>query len=358
MAINHYTSVSLTRAVQDLDHAQKTGRILAQFPESDVTLGQQLEYGYDSANPQILHVRKQHEGSSPIAMQTGTLKTVTFPKYRPSTVINEIDARKLDPSLSVYTGRDTDPNANFNAKIAKQLKLMLDKIKMSTYVNAAVGLRTGSVSFKYEDATTATIEYGYGSAGTNVDSIIRTALSGTTAPTAIWTHANATPMNNIELLASCIRKTSGYGGAFDVLMGTEAWNAFKVHSTVTNQLDNRRIESGRIVMNEASEYKASINGFDIYQIDTAYDLGGTWTDAWDSKTIAVIPRDPGDWFSLEFGAPFEIPEGSTTPAFIPVKYFSKIVVEHDPVVQKLILESRPIPLVKNKLCLRVQAVIS
>lgn len=358
MAINHYTSIALTRAVSDMGSAQKVSRIRAQFPDNDeITMGEQLEYGYDSDNPHILVVRKQHEGSSPIAFQTGTLKTLTFPKYRPSATLKEADARKLDPSLNVYTGRQTDPNANLSAKIAKQLEKMNRYIETSHLANCAAGLRTGSVTFKFEDATTNTMAYGY-TTGTAVDSTIKTALSGTTAPTAIWTHANALPIDNIELLAANIRKTSQYGGPLDVLMGAAAWDAFRKHSTVTTVLDNRRVEAGQIMYNENMEYKASFGGFNIFLIDFSYQLTSTWTAAWDTNTIAVVPREPGDWFSTEYGAPYEIPEGTNDATFIPVKKFSKVVTEPDPPVQKIILESRLVPVVKNPLCLRVQTVIS
>lgn len=359
MSVSVFDSVSLTMAVNDLDSAQRASRIMRLFrPNPTVHVSKYLEYGYDSDNPHILQVRKQHEGSSPIAATLGTLKRLTFPKYRPSFDWDEIDAQTLDPAVAAYTGTASDPTAVQAQKIAKHLGKLRRRIETSHLVNCMTALRTGAITFQYEDATTEGIEYGYGSAGTAVTSIIKTALSGTTAPTAIWTHANALPMDNIELLARNIRATSQYGGAFDVLMGPAAWDAFRVHSTVTNQLDNRRIDSGGLMFRENNEYKGSINGFDIYEVDYRYLLNTTWTEAWDTNTIAVVPREDLDWFSTEYGAIWEIPEGANRASFIPTQYFSKVIVEQDPVSEKLIVESRPIPLIKNPLCLRVQTVIS
>ena len=360
MPTSSYDSITLTTAVNDLDSGQRCRRLMGLFaPSADVHLSTYLEYGYDTDNPHILQVRKQHEGSSPVAATIGDVKRLSFPKYRPSTDWDEADTRKLDPAVAAYMGPNaSNPNSVQDDKVAKQLRKLRNYIDTSHLVNCLTALRTGAVTFKYEDATTEGIEYGYGSAGTAVDSIIKTALSGTTAPTAIWTSANALPMDNIELLARNIRATSQYGGAFDVVMGPAAWDAFRVHSTVTKLLDNRRTEGNVMMDKENGEYKASINGFDIYEVDYRYLLDTTWTEAWDTNTIAVIPRENLDWFSTEHGAVYEIPEGGTRPSLIPTMYFSKVIVEQDPVSEKLIVESRPIPVIKNPLCLRVQTVIS
>lgn len=359
MSVSVYDSVDLTMAVNNLESHQKTMRVRKLFRDGDVHTQEHLEFGYDIDHPHILYTRKQIEGSSPVEVKIGDLKRLTFPKYRPSGVLKEKDARKLDPSVAAYVGTSTDANTNLAAVVAKHLAKLRRRIDTTHMVNAISALTTGSVTFKYEDATTETLDLGFGSAGTAITSVIRTTLSGTTAPTAIWTHANAVPLDNLETAATAMRAVTGYDGPIDVLMGTAAWNAFKVHSTVKDLLDNRRIVGSEIRANENMEYKGEVNGFRIYHVTFQYLLNTTWTEAWNTNTIALVPsEDPEGWFSTEYGAPFEFPEGSNVAQFIPVQYFSKAVRIEDPPVQKVILESRPVPLIKNPQAVRVWTVIS
>lgn len=361
MAVSVFSSAGLSLAVSDLGNAQKTSRVRRQFVDAPegVHMSETLEYGHDVRHPRVLHYRKPGEASGVVTASVGTLKSIRFPMLRESTAFGEIDARVLDPSIAQYAGRNnTDANANFTGMVMKQLEYLQELIDNTHLLSCYAALQTGVVTFNYKDAPDETIDFGFGSAGTAVTSIIRTALSGTTAPTAIWTHANALPMKNIDTLASDARATSKYSGAFDVLMGRAAWDAFSVHSTVTNMLDNRRIDSGNMKLREDAEWKANINGYDIYLVDTRYLLNTTWTDMWNTNTIALVPREPTGWFSTEYGAPFEIPVPGADPAFLPTKYFSKTFTEEDPAVKKILVEARPIPLIKNPLCMRVQAVIS
>lgn len=361
MAISPFTSAGLSRAVTDLSNAQMTERVMRQFPDAPegVHLSETLEYGHDVRDPRILHYRKPGEKAGIVQAAVGTLKHLRFPMLREETAFNEVDARVLDPSLEAYRGRNaTDANANYMGMVMKQLDYLLELVRGTHVVSCYSALQTGVVTFDYPDAPSETIDFGFGSAGTAVTSIIRTALSGTTAPTAIWTHANALPMKNIDTLVADARATSKYAGPYDVLMGRAAWDAYSVHSTVVNMLDNRRIDGGNLALREDAEFKGQYNGYNIYLIDTRYVLDTTWTAAWDTNTIAVVPRNPTGWFSTEYGAPFEIPAPGMDPAFIPIKVFAKTYNEENPPVKKILVESRPIPLIKNPRCMRVQAVIS
>lgn len=360
MSVSVYDSATLSRAVTELEDAQRKARIMRLFKPGSVHMAKTFEYGYDVDQPHILKFQKPDEGASPIPASIGTLKSLSFPKLRHYTAFSESDAKLLDPSVASYIGRNSNVSANFSEKIVKQLAKIKRYIDTTHMVNCFTALRTGVVTFKYGGGyTDETIDFGYGSAGTATGSIIRTTLSGTTAPTAIWTHANALPLTNLDTLADSIRATSGYMGDFDVIMGTAAFNAFIVHSTVTSRLDVRRIDAGGMTLRESNEYKGSINGYDIYQVSNQYLLGSTWTQAWDTNTIAMIPREDLDWFSTEYGAPYDRPTaGSTELQFLPTPYFSKMFIDEDPPVQKLLVESRPIPVIKNTLCLRVWTVIS
>ena len=349
MSVEMFDSTSMTKAVNNLDNAQRTARLLKQFPDGDVHVSEFMEYGYDADNPKILQVRKITEGSSPIAQSVGSLKRINFPKYRPAMNWNEADALVLDPAVAQYMGTQTDLNSNLAGKVAKALDKLRRRVQTSHLVNCYHALSAGAITFKYEDATTATIDYGYGSAGTAVTSIIQTAL----ATTRLWTASTSTPLADLEQLAQNIRATTEYTGEFDVIMGATAFNAFAVHASVTGKLDNRRTDAGSMTFRNGSEFKGSVDGFDIYQVSFKYLLDTTWTEAWDTDTIAVVPRENLDWFSTEYGAIWEIPEGATRASFIPVKYFSKSELKTDPVSQKIIVESRPIPVIKNPLAVRI-----
>lgn len=361
MPVSVFSSAALSNAVTDLGHNQQTRRVRNQFPNSTdgVIMSETLEYGYDSRYPRVLHYRKPGEASGVVKAAVGQLKAIRFPMLRESTPFNEKDARVLDPSLAAFQGRNnTNANSNLIQMVLKQQQYLKNLIEMTHTLACYQALSGGVVTFNYPDAPDETLDLGFGSAGTNVDSVIRTALSGASLGTAVWTHANARPMENIRLLASCIRATSEYPGQLDVLYGRAAWDAFSGHSTVSDKLDNRRIESGSIKQRENVEYVGSMDGFDFYVIDTQYVLGSTWTQAWDTNSIAVVPREPTGWFETVYGAPYEIPAPGANPEFLPTPFFSKTFVEQDPPVMKILVESRPIPLIKNPLCMRKQVVIA
>ena len=348
MSVSIFDSAEMTKAVNNLDNAQRTGRILQQFPDGDVHMAAYMEYGYDSDNPRILQVRKIFEGSSPVAHGIGSLKRINFPKYRPSSFWEEQDARPLDPAVMAYTGTNTDANSNLEDRIAKQLDKLRRRIQTSHIYNCYKALSTGAITFQYEDGTTATIDYGYTS-GTATTSTILTAKTST----ARWEDAGSFPLDDLETMASNIRATTEYTGEFDVLMGKTAFKAFRTHASVTGNLDNRRVDLGGLTLRNGSEWKGSIDGFDIYQVSFSFVANTTWTEVFDTDTVVMVPRENLDWFSTEYGAIWEVPQGSTSPAFIPTKYFSKSVIEEDPVTQKIIVESRPIPVIKNPLAVRV-----
>jgi len=355
MSVEIYDSVTLSRAVNDLGNAQRNARIMRLFKDgATVHLSKELAYGHDVDDPRILQVRKLHEGSSPVADSVGDEKRLKFPKYRPATEMDEEDASVLDPAAAAYIGAGTDLNSNLAARLVKQAAKLKRRIETSHMVNCFNALEDGSVTFKYEDGTVGTIEFGYGSAGTAVDSIILTTLGGTD----VWDNAASDPLTNLDEMAENIRATSEYGGGLDVIMGTTAWKEFRNHASITSLYDNRRMDAGAVQLRENSEYKGEIGGFGIYVVANQYKLDTTWTKAWDPKKIAMVPAEDIDWFSTEYGAPWEIPEGATSPLFLPTKYFSKTLVEGDPVSQKLIVEARPVPVIKNTRCLRVRQVLA
>lgn len=361
MSISIFGSRAMSVAVSIQGDAQKNNRIKKQFPDNDVVHREKrLDYGYDRDNPHVLVARKPGQPAGEVAATVGDLRSVTFPMFREKTAFTEDDADVLDPSVESYRGPyATDPALNFQEKVLKQAMKLRRMVERTHIVNCYLALSTGVVTFKYPGGLAdETIDFQFGSAGTAVTSVKRTALSGSTAPTAIWTHANALPLLNIDNLASDIRATTDYDGAFDVLMGRAAWDAFRVHSTITNMLDNRRIEGGNLELRESKEYKGSVNEYDIYMVDSRYLLDTTYTQAWDTNTIALVPREPGGLYSTEYGAPFEKPTPDARPTYLPTKFFSKMFTEEDPPVEFVLVESRPIPLIKSPLHQRVQAVIS
>lgn len=360
MSISIFGARALSVAVSIQKDAQKNNRIKKQFPDNPmIHREKRLDYGYDRRNPYVLVARKPGQPAGEVAAAVGDLRSITFPMFREKTAFDEADADVLDPSVAEFLGPyATDPAKMLQAKILKQAMILRNLVERTHVVNCYQALSTGVVTFKYPSLPDETIDFQFGSAGTAVTSVKRTALSGTAAPTAIWTHANATPLNNIDDLASDIRATTDYDGAFDVLMGRTAWNAFRVHSSVTNMLDNRRIEGGNLEMRESKEYKGTINEYDIYVVDSRYMLGSTWTAAWETNTIAVVPREPGDIYSTEYGAPFEKPSPGASATYLPTKFFSKTYTTEDPPVDFILVESRPIPLIKSPLHQRVQVVIS
>jgi len=262
----------------------------------------------------------------------------------------------LDPGLPGYTGPvNADPNAQTNVKIARELADLRAKIERQMEVTAADALLDGSATLTYPDGGTATITYEYETTPA-AKATVQTALTGTNA----WSSSGSNPLKNLRTWARQIAQYSNYGGPLDVIMGYEVADALTNHAQFEKILNKQTLNLGTMSLAEQGLFRGQFGPFTFWEYVQSYqNSAGALVDAWDSKTVAVVPANgPAEIFSMEFGASFDFPTAqSETPQYITAEFFSKLVKHDDPPVQDLILQANPLPLIKNANAIRVCTVL-
>jgi Phage major capsid protein E. len=153
---------------------------------------------------------------------------------------------------------------------------------------------------------------------------------------SLWTAEGANPLEQLESWSDLIVDDSGLTPDV-IVMGTNAWKAFRKNPAVQAELDNRRIDHPGLSPRVAKAYQGSIGGVEIYR------YGGTYDDA-DGAPQAVMHPDfvlfgsSEAETSIEFGLPADLEaEGR------PMEYFAKSWVDKDPSLLWILSESRPLP---------------
>lgn len=354
MSLASFTPRDLSEAAIIMGNAQKDTFSSELFRPGKAHVGQLIDFGSLVVNPQILLTSRAGEASKPVALVAGALKSVQPPIYRVSKTIGQSDAATFNPALAAYNWVNTDPNENLRQQIELDQKDLVSKVLKSHAVNCARALSTGTLTLTHDDATTDTIDYGYGSAGVAVDSIIQTALSGTT----LWNNATSDPAADVEFMARGIRSTTDVGERLALFMGHTAFAYFVRHEKIKSFYDVRRYDMGTINKDERMDLKGYYNGMPVFEVVMSYKTAaGTWTDAFDPLKCVCAPLGTG-LFTTEYGGIHETPGLDTAPAWIATPMFSKELFEQDPAVHRIIVESRPVPLIKQPLAVRTRVVAS
>ncbi len=354
MSLASFTPRDLTEAAIIMGNAQKDTFQRELFKAGMAHSTQLIDFGSMVVNPQILNVNRAGEASKPVAMVAGALKSVSPPIYRVSKSIGQADAATANPALAAYNWVNTDPNENLRQQVALDQMDLVQKINKSHSVNCAIALSTGTLTLTHDDATTDTISYGYGSAGTDVDDTIQTALTSSD----LWNNATSDPVSNIDFMTRSIRTTTDIDAQLALFMGSTAFAYFVRHEKVKSFYDTRRYEFGQIMKNEQVDLKGYYNGMPVFEVVMSYKTAaGVWTDAFDPLKVVCAPLGTS-LFTTEYGGIFETPGLDTAPQWIPTPMFSKELYEQDPAVHKILVESRPVPLIKQPLAVRTRVVAS
>jgi hypothetical protein len=166
--------------------------------------------------------------------------------------------------------------------------------------------------------------------------------------TALWTHADATPLEDIQTWKKIPGKA---GGAVptDIVMGADAFDAFMAHDSVKEAFDNRRIVEGQIDFEELAPGvtyvgRLSRAGLDIFTYDDYY-----FDDVADDD-VPMVPVDkvllctPNADFRRHYGVIPEMPP-------IEAQRYVKSEEKFDPAAREVIIQSAPlcVPHQKNSI---------
>jgi hypothetical protein len=357
MSIDRFTSRALTQAVRTLGDGRENFLKSTIFGMGQMHPTNLIDFGVMNIPARVALFRKPGEGALPVNKHTGDSKAVSAPRIRLKKTFDENFAAVLNPALGSYAGPYMDPNAQIAEKVAAEQEELRRRIDRTIEVMCAQALFTGSITLTFEDGSTATISMEYtGDGATAGDTLtIQKALSGTD----LWSSATSKPWRTIETLVKQIRNNSDYSGPIDIMLGTEAFLALIENEKVRQHLDTNNLAAGNLALVAQAMYRGTYNGVRLFVYENGYvNSSGTRVEVWDGKSIAAVPAGGGSQLTIEHGAVYDRPEGSSQASFIQTDYFSKWHMEDDPAVEELIVECRPLALVKNPKVIRIQKVLA
>ncbi len=358
MSLDAFTPRVLTANVRNMGNAQELllqNRLFR--PSGIVRSSGKIDFGKLSANIKAALYRKTGEGALAVESLEGTLNSVDAPKIRLKVVYDENKASTLNPGLQSYAGPYTDPQTQLAEKIAEDQLNLRRMAERAMELQCAQALELGTVTITYEQGDTATVSFGYtGNGSLSGDSYtIQPDLAGTD----LWTDAASDPLKTLRTLGRQVRAYSDYGGALDVYMGSSAATAFLANTKAQAILDKRNIVPGQVRPVDGTAYLGSFGGFNLFEYVFDYETAAAARTAGFTATkIAVVPALPQDWFSIEYAAVYDFVEGSQQASWIPTDWFSKMHAEGDPPVNELIVECRPLAIIKKPEAVRIQKVVT
>lgn len=170
----------------------------------------------------------------------------------------------------------------------------------------------------------------------DIDFRMPTAHKVTLGAGVTWADAGVNPMADIDTWANIVLDACGLT-ADTCIMSPSAWQAFYNNEKVQKLLDTRRIDSGSLAPRIASYYQGNMQGVDFFK------YGGSVTGH-DGQAFKLIPDGYLVFAArametkLVFGLPEDLEAGGR-----PMERFAKSFMEKDPSALWLLLETRPLP---------------
>ena len=157
---------------------------------------------------------------------------------------------------------------------------------------------------------------------------------------AAWGSERADLIGGMETWNAAIQEATSGFAATDLILGREAWAAFRKHPDVKDTLDNRRMDIGRLAPRVAGKLKGEWNGLNVWVYTATYkDIEGTVRHYLPPDCALLLARDAES--VIEYAQPVDIRcEG-------PAKIFAKQFEDDDPSGVFTIAESRPLPMTRH-----------
>ena len=156
---------------------------------------------------------------------------------------------------------------------------------------------------------------------------------------AMWSNPDSDIQGQVDAWGLMIQEETNLG-ASDLLLGKDAWAAFRRHHDVEATLDNRRIDIGGLAPRIGRKLKGHWNGLDVWALSGTYvGQDGVVRNYLDPECALLIARDAES--VIEYGLPVD------NKCAGPVEIFAKAFEQEDPSGTFTIAESRPLPWVKQ-----------
>lgn len=263
---------------------------------------------------------------------TVAVSVVRAPRFRVKRMFTAADMLKTQAG---YTPYDASINPMERA-VAEDMDAHRQDIDFMLEVMCAQALVDGKIDIydRVEGTTTKTF---------SVDFKRPDAHSITLSGDALWTSAKADLVGTMDQYNLMIQEaTSGYSGT-DLILGKNAWTAFRKHADVKDSLDNRNIEIGSLAPKIGAKLKGYWNGLKIWTTASTYtDMNGA-AQYYMPPDYALLVAGEAESV-IEYALPVDVQCAGAC------RIFAKQFVQEDPSGVFTIAESRPLPITRHCGC--------
>jgi len=350
-----FSPAQLTRNIRRIGDAQKNFLLGNVFVGRTTHTTKAISYGDLSGSIRILPAVADDAPAPIQAHLTGDQKS-----FRPWTIkvgvnIDEEFITRPMPGIVGYDGQFTNPDDQLQDKIALEMLRIERSMQRTEESYAAQMLATGTVTVDDETGTeryTISVGYTTGSAATDQ---IQPALTGNYP----WNNSLGDPMATLEELDDQIRQNSTWDGPLQIICGSNIAAAVRANTKVKDMLDNRRMNYGQLTQSQMNNYIGTLGGYDFfkYSMVSKNQLTGTTTH-WNANTIAMVPvGDPN--IGIHYGA-IAAREGDDPKGKIKLIQTDRWVHmsrSDDPVQDKMIFQTSPVPLILDPTPIRIKVVV-
>lgn len=265
-------------------------------------------------------------------MRKGETLSVDFvkaPRFRPKRAFRAADLMKTQAGLTPY-----DPRINpVERAIADDMDAHRDDIDFMVEIMCAQAAVDGRIDLcdmiEGKVVKTYTVDFKRPASHTMV-------LTGD----ALWSNEASDVLGMVEDWNTLIQEDTSGHSATDLVLGKNAWAAFRRHPDVRDTLDNRRIDIGGLSPRVGAKLKGQWNALNIWMYSATYkDLEGQ-NRYYIGPDYALLLARTADSV-IEYAQPVDVKcEG-------PAKIFAKQFEQEDPSGIFTIAESRPLPMTRH-----------
>lgn len=154
-----------------------------------------------------------------------------------------------------------------------------------------------------------------------------------------WTAKDSKLQEQLDAWDALIQEDTGFA-ASDLVLGKNAYTAFRKHADVHDDLDIRNIDLGALAPRIGRKFRGTWYGLNIWTLSGTYtDMQGLTQHYMPEDSALLLTRDAEN--VIEFGMPIDL------DCTGPVQIFSKTFKQDDPSGIFSIAETRPLPWPKH-----------
>lgn len=260
--------------------------------------------------------------------QTYQTKTFTPAYIKPKTPFDPTRPFKRQPGEQI--GGSLSAQQRRDAAVASHLTDLIGQITRRLEWMAVAAVRTGSYVVEGDGYPAVSIDFG------RHTDLEPAALTGTD----LWTDAASVPLDFLADLAATALRLCGVAPN-DLILGTEAWKAFRAHASIAARLDTRRVSGNGMdvgaTFQEGLTFRGDIDGFRVFTyagwyVDPADD---TEKELWPANVAGLAS---GGLEGVRFYGAIKDPRAG----YQAMPYFPKMWIDEDPPVEWLMVQSAPL----------------